>query len=374
MQANIRSKNNDEIFEWLCLYLVEGLGNVGAHCLLKTFGNPATIFSAKQKELAEVRELNQGALRNIVDKKFSIDPQKEMKRVDEVGGRIIPFNSTEYPRYLKEIHDPPIILYAKGLPIPSDLPFVAIVGSRNPTHYGRKVAAQLGKDIAEAGVGVVSGMARGIDSAAQWGCIKGKGFSIGVIGTGLDVIYPAVNRKLFENVWEQGVVISEFPMKTPPEPRNFPIRNRLISGISRGVVVVEATKKSGSLITASQALDQGREVFAVPGSIFSGRSAGTHYLIKQGAKLVETVRDILEEIVPKATLNLRVGDQPYSETVPAMSEIEERVYASLSDYPKHIDVLVRELDLDAGQLSGILLNMELVGLVKQLPGKMFVRV
>lgn len=371
MQAGI---NNDETYQWLCLYLIEGLGNVGAHCLLRAFGNPATIFSADQGELAKVREVSQEALRNIVDRRFALDPQKEMRRIEKVAGRIIPFHSPEYPQYLKEIHDPPVILYAKGLPIPPEVPFVAIVGSRNPTHYGRKVAAKLGKDIAAAGAGVVSGMARGIDGAAQWGCLKGKGFSIGVVGTGLDVIYPSVNRKLFESVWEQGVVISEFPMRTPPEPRHFPIRNRIISGISRGVVVVEATRKSGSLITASQALDQGREVFAVPGSIFSNRSAGTHFLIKQGAKLVERASDVLEEIVPMRTLNAHVDHQPYSHALPQMSQIEEKVYGLLSDYPKHIDELVRELDLDPGELSGILLSMELVGLVKQLPGKMFVRI
>ena len=367
------SSNSRAGFQWLALYLVQGLGNIGAHCLLKAFSDPANIFDARVADLTSVDGINETVARNIVSRKFALDPEEEMKRIERAEGRIIPFHSPEYPALLKEIHDPPVILYAKGKTIPYESTFVAIVGSRNPTHYGRKVAAEIARDIAGAGLGVVSGMARGIDGAAHWGCLKGKGFTIGVVGTGLDVIYPRVNKKLFEAVWEQGTVITEFPMRTPPEPRHFPIRNRIISGMAKGVVVVEATRRSGSLITAGQALEQGRDVFAVPGSVFSPKSGGTHYLIKQGAKLVERAEDVLEEIYPERSLGGLMSGEHLLKAHEDMTELEEKIYELLADYPKHIDELVRELNLDAGQLSAILLNLELYGLVKQLPGKMFVR-
>ncbi|RLB43986.1 MAG: DNA-protecting protein DprA [Deltaproteobacteria bacterium] len=363
----------DSQFDWLALYSVEGLGNVGAHCLLRTYNDPVNIFRASYKELEEVEGVSKQAVRNIVERRFALDPEKEVRRVEKAGARIIPFNSKEYPPYLREIHDPPIILYAKGLIIPVQLPFIAVVGSRNPTHYGNKVAMQLGKALAEAGVGVVSGMARGIDGASQWGCLNGGGYTIGVIGTGLDVIYPASNKKLFEAVWEKGTVISEFPMGTSPEARHFPIRNRIISGISMGVLVVEATRKSGSLITAGQALEQGRDVFAVPGSIFSPRSEGTHFLIKQGAKLVDRIEDILEDLLQQESGEGAKSSSFTKDPVLFRDRGEEKIYEFLGDYPKHIDEIVRELRLEPGEAAGMLLNMELSGLIKQLPGKMFVR-
>jgi len=363
----------DESFQWLALYLVEGLGNVGAHCLLRAFGDPANIFNASGRELARVQGIGERTARNIVARRYALDPEKEMARIERLGARIIHFESSEYPEYLKQIHDPPIILYAKGSPIPKTTTFIAIVGSRNSTHYGTKVAAQLAKELGGVGIGVVSGMARGIDGAAQWGCLKAGGFTIGVVGNGLDIIYPTSNKRLFEAVWEHGAVVSEFPMRTPPEPRHFPIRNRIISGISKGVVVVEATRKSGSLITASQALEQGRDVFAVPGSIYSSRSEGTHFLIKQGAKLVHRVQDILEEIIQPELINPERQSSDVQDIPPGLNEVEKRVYDFLGDYPKHIDEIARELDLDSGQISSVLLNMELNGFIKQLPGKVFVR-
>ncbi|MBW2082440.1 MAG: DNA-protecting protein DprA [Deltaproteobacteria bacterium] len=360
-------------FNWLAFYLVEALGNVGAHCLLQVYKDPARIFEASYHELLDIGGVSKQAARNIVERRFALDPEKEIRKVEKFGARIIPFSSNEYPPYLREIHDPPVIMYARGQVIPDELPFIAVVGSRNPTHYGSKVAMDIGKSLAQAGVGVVSGMALGIDGAAQWGCLRGQGFTIGVIGTGLDVIYPASNRKLFEAVFDKGTVISEFPMGTPPEPRHFPIRNRIISGISRGVVVVEATRKSGSLITAGQALDQGRDVFAVPGSIYSPRSEGTHFLIKQGAKLVDSVNDILEDILQHSA-DKGTSNRSSETAVPrGMGEAEGKIYEFLSEYPKHIDEIVRELELDPGEASSLLLEMELSGIIKQLPGKMFVR-
>jgi DNA processing protein len=223
-------------------------------------------------------------------------------------------------------------------------------------------------------VGVVSGLARGIDSAAHWGCLRGKGFTIAVMGTGIDRLYPRGNRRLFNRITESGTLITEFPTGSPPEPWNFPIRNRIISGLCRGVAVVEATKQSGSLITASLALEQGREVFAVPGSIDSFKSTGTHFLIKQGAKLIENADDILEDF--DFYSGRREGSEVRSATEGAlleMDELERRLYEIISDYPIHIDEIVREGGMDTGEVSSLLMEMELKGIVKQLPGKMFVR-
>lgn len=222
------------------------------------------------------------------------------------------------------------------------------------------------------GVGIVSGMARGIDSAAHRGCLGGHGFTVAVLGTGIDVVYPASNRDLYDQIVKKGAVISEFPPGTPPEPRNFPIRNRIISGLSRGIVVVEATKNSGSLITASLALEQGREVFAVPGSINSFKSSGCHFLIKQGAALVENSDDVLEGIGLNynKTLKRDITKEP---TPPFMDDSEKAVFDTLGDYPVHIDQIAREAKLEHPLVSGVLVRMELKGLIKQLPGKMFVR-
>jgi len=215
-------------------------------------------------------------------------------------------------------------------------------------------------------------MAKGIDSAAHWGCLSGKGFTIAVLGTGLDRIYPASNRKLYSEIVKRGVVISEFPAGTPPAPNNFPMRNRIISGLSRGITVVEATKKSGSLITASLALDQGREVFAVPGSINSYKSTGCHFLIKQGAYLIENSNDILDELglnSPYARQKDTFKEGPSL----LLNEIEKSVLEVVGEYPMHIDTIAEQVDLEPGIASGILMKMELKGIIHQLPGKMFVR-
>ncbi len=360
--------------DWLALYLVKGLGNVGALNLLEKFDGPEKIFSADYDELIKVEGVNKKGAWGIVNRQFAIDPEYELERVEKCNARVITYSDPEYPDSLRQIHDPPIILYAKGRRIPKDLLFVAVVGSRNPTHYGLETAKRIGAGLAKNGVGVVSGLARGIDGIAQWACIKSGGFSIGVIGTGIDIAYPSSNRKLFEEIVNKGTIISEFPVGTKPEPRNFPIRNRIISGISAGVVVVEATRKSGSLITAAQALDQGRDIFAVPGSINSLRSTGTHFLIKQGAKLVENVQDILEEIGNLGPIGLkREEEQSPEKGQESLSDNEKVIYSILGDYPMHIDEIVRSAKLEPGLVLSMLLQMELEGLVKQLPGKMFVK-
>ncbi len=368
------ASTKDNAFLWLCLYLIQGLGNVGAKNLLEVYGGPEAIFAASREELKSIHGIDDQVVSNILARKYAVDPEKEYKRVEKAGARIIPYDDDEYPRELRQIYDPPVLLFARGKKIPSEDIFVAVVGSRSPTPYGIKMAQRIGRELAEQGIHVVSGLARGIDGAAQWGCLQGRGYTMAVMGTGVDVVYPASNRKLFYKVLESGCVVSEFPMGTPPEPRNFPIRNRIISGVSSGVVVVEATKKSGSLITASQALEQGREVFAVPGSAMSGRSAGTHFLIKQGAKLVETAEDILEEMGGLASPGpSRQKASSAQGPPPDLSDEEMAIYQELSDYPVHLDELVRRTGLQPGVVSGLLMEMELSGLVRQLPGKVFVR-
>ena len=363
---------SDKRCVWIALQMTPGLGNVACKNLLDKFESPEQIFQASISDLTEVEGVRNEAARNIVNMELPVDPSEELKRIEECGARIIPFLDPFYPVLLREIHDPPILLYLKGKTIPQNAVFIGVVGSRHPTPYGVKSAEKIGQGLGRRGLGVVSGMARGIDSSAHWGCLDGRGFTIAVLGTGIDITYPASNKKLADRITREGAVISEFPLGTPPEPKNFPIRNRIISGLSKGVVVVEATRKSGSLITASLALEQGREVFAVPGSIHSFKSTGCHFLIKQGARLIENSDDILDE------LGLNYDYAPKTDTfkegpLPPMDESEKAVFDLIGDYPLHIDQISRQGNLAPGKAASILMRMELKGIIRQLPGKMFVR-
>ena len=351
--------------------MIPNLGNITYKRLLDRFGDPANVFTVRLKELAEVEGLRAETAKRIVAGAWEGNPDDELGRLRKSGARLITIFDPSYPKDLREIHDPPPLLYLKGNDIPQGKTMVSVIGSRNPSHYGLKITEEICQGLAMRKIAVVSGMARGIDSAAHWGCLRGRGFTVAVLGSGIDIIYPESNSRLFNYIVEKGSVITEFPLASPPEPRNFPIRNRIISGLSKGVVVVEASKRSGSLITASLALDQGREVFAVPGSIESFKSTGTHLLIKQGAKLVENADDILEEL----GLNY-----PYSRQVttdkkiapPPLEEDEKRIYDILGNYPIHIDQIVRNSEMDAAWVASLLTRLELKGAIRQLPGKMFV--
>jgi DNA processing protein len=352
--------------------MIPGLGNIASKNLLKKLGNPEQIFQADISELIGIEGLRKETADKIVNKEFQIDPSEELARVEKCGAQIVTFHDPSYPSALKEIHDPPILLYVKGKDLPKNLTFIGVVGSRNPSPYGVKSAEMIGQGLGRRGLGVVSGMAKGVDAAAHWGCLAGHGSTIAVLGTGIDIVYPAQNRKLADSIADKGVLISEFPLGTPPEPKNFPIRNRIISGLSRGVIVVEATMKSGSLITAALALEQDREVFAVPGSIHSFKSTGCHFLIKQGARLIENSDDVLDE------LGMNYEYSPKSDTfrkgvLPPMDEYEKAIYDIIGDYPLHIDQITREGNLAPGKTASILMRMELKGLIRQLPGKVFIR-
>lgn len=367
-------KWSDKRCAWLALYSVRGLGNTAARRLIDKFGDPESVFEAGMSELLNVKDLSREACTRITKREFAFDPEEELEKVEKCGARLITYGDEGYPSALRQIHDPPIILYVKGKAIDRDEVLVSVVGSRNATYYGIRATEQIAEGLARRGAGVVSGMARGIDSTAHRGCLRGGGYTVAVMGTGVDVVYPASNKKLFGEIAEKGSVLSEFPMGTPPEPRNFPIRNRIISGLSRGVVVVEASKKSGSLITASLALEQGREVFAVPGSIESFKSVGTHYLIKQGAALVENAEDILSELSTGRVSSVQESlFQDLPRTMVNMTEQEAEVYEAIGNYPTHIDDIVRRVKKDPGELLSLLMNMELKGVVEQLPGKMFVQ-
>jgi len=353
--------------------MIPGLGNVVLKRLFERFLDVKAIFEADFFDLMGVEGLRKGIARRILDGGLPERAEKEMRKAENAGAKVLTYQDPDYPVLLRELHNPPMVLFVKGRKIPLEQTFVGLVGSRNPTHYGLKAAQKISMDLAKRGVGVVSGLARGIDAAAHGGCLRGEGFTVGVLGTGIDVVYPKSNGKLFEEMIHKGAVVSEFPMGTAPEPRNFPIRNRVISGLSRGVAVVEAARKSGSLITAALALEQNREIFAVPGSIDSFKSAGTHWLIKQGAKLIENADDILDEL-----WFLKEGmrtQKPRKATLPQgrMESVERGIYDLIEDYPIHIDQIARTVSMDAGRLAMILLKMELNGIIRQLPGKMYIR-
>lgn len=364
-------KMPDDILEWITLQLIPGLGDVGRKILMNRFGSPENIFQAKLGDLVGLQEIREEVAKRIINRETTESPKSILMKVDHVGARILTIKDEEYPSLLREIHDPPLLLYARGRQIPK-LPFVAVVGSRNPTDYGNRAAENIAQGLAKRSVGVASGMAAGIDAAAHWGSLEGSGFSLAVLGTGIDVLYPESNAKLHEQLLKKGAVVSEFPPGTPPERWNFPTRNRIISGLSRAVVVVEATMKSGSLITASLALEQGREVFAVPGSIDSFKSTGCHFLIKQGAGLVENADDILEELGFREK-SPSGREKPGTIPFPPLEQSERAIYDRIGVYPIHVDDIVREGKMNAGEVLGILLRMELKGLIRQLPGKMFVR-
>lgn len=368
----------DEKFYWLALKLVPGVGAKTFLRLLERFGEPEKVFRAKRESLAQVKGITKKAVDNIVLKKFEKDPEKELEDTSRKGIKIICLKDSEYPKNLAQIHDPPPVLFVKGDLSVRDVVSVAVVGSRSASYQGLRFTKKLCADLAGYGIVVVSGFARGIDTAAHTGCIEGGGRTLAVLGCGLDIDYPRQNRELREKVVRNGALITEFPLGTEPESKNFPARNRIISGLSLGVIVVEAGKRSGSLITARLALEQNREVFAVPGSVRSYRSLGPNWLIKQGAKLVERAEDVVEELAPMLGVSLHEKTQQEEKSEPAasgsFSEDETKVLDLLNDEPMLLDDMVRILDMEVNVLAGILSKLELKGHVKQLPGKFFCRV
>lgn len=363
----------NNIRPWFKLKSVPGVGNLLGKRLIDRFNSPHNVFQASDQEILQVDGVTGRHLTAIKTHKIPRWVDAELDLVDRKGYQIVTLTDSNYPQLLRQIPDPPPFLYVSGRLDGSPVK-IAIVGSRNATGYGITTTKALSTNLAALGITIVSGMARGIDTAAHQGALAAGGKTIAVLGSGLEQIYPASNKSLFQRISEQGAVVSEFSLSTKPEGHNFPIRNRIISGMTLGTVVVEATKKSGSLITARLAAEQNREVFAVPGSIQSFKSIGAHTLIKQGAKLVENAQDIIEELAPMIRFKASVGPKHRQsvEDKPVLLTADElQVYEALGPYPVHIDDLARTVSLGPGKLSSILLKLELDGRVLQAPGKFF---
>jgi len=360
----------EDLFYWVALNFVPGVGAISIKRLLDRFQTPETVFQASMKELLEVEGLGVKVAGEIRKGPSEQTVKKELSLLEKSGGRIITLKDEVYPPRLRDIYDPPALLYLKGELKKEDELAVSIVGSRKTTPYGRWITEKISQTLVRYGVTIVSGMARGVDSVAHWGAISGGGRTLAVLGCGVDVVYPPENRNLFAKIIEQGAVLSEFPMGSPPEGGHFPKRNRIISGLSMGVVVVEAGPDSGSLITANYALEQGREVFAIPGNVGAGGSRGTNRLIKDGAKLVESSEDILEEILPQWRREKERVEE-VKPRGPELSEEERALYEMVGETPLHIDAMIRESQFEPGKVSSLLLNLELKGLISQWPGKCF---
>jgi len=359
---------------WFHLKSVPGIGNHLFKRLIERFGSPQAALEAASDELLAVEGVNPRVVAALRAQSLPPQAAAEIESALSRGYRILVLNDAEYPALLREIPDPPPLLYVRGALQPGER-CVAVVGSRNATGYGITAARQLCAELAQLGLTVVSGMALGIDTAAHEGALGVRGRTVAVLGSGLNRIYPPENRRLSERIAASGAVVSEFALDNGPEAHHFPVRNRIISGMCGGTVVVEASRQSGSLITARLAAEQNREVFAVPGSVQSFKSMGTHTLIKQGAKLVENAQDILCELGQflggAAAPDGPRGGSARIEARCGLSVEEARVFRALGPYPLHIDELVRRLAIDAGKLSGILLQLELKGAAQQLPGKLF---
>jgi len=366
----------EDLLPWLTLKSVPGIGDLLCKRLIDRYQSPERVFKANPEDLLETPGMTPRLTSAILNYRAPDRLRQEIDLAVKRKYQIVTMTDPQYPALLREIPDPPLFLYCYGT-LDGQAACLAVVGSRKATSYGLATTRKLCAEVASYGVTIVSGMARGIDSAAHEGALSGGGKTIAVLGSGLEQIYPPENRKLFHQIAENGAAISEFSLAKEPLPHHFPKRNRIIAGMSLGTVIVEAARKSGSLITARLAADQGREVFAVPGSIESHKSAGTHALIKQGAKLVENAGDILEEI--GHFLNVKPPTDKHAEKGPASTQHPllppEAVIVldALEPYPIHIDDLVRKLAMDPGKLAGILLMLEVEGLVRQLPGKQFIR-
>ena len=357
---------------WLAFGRIKGLGGATFKKIAARFADPAAAFRASAAELAEIEGLHRDLIESIVNFAEWTEIECEIQRAHAAGITMIPFSDGDYPVRLRTIADPPPLLYVKGEIRDGDEKAIAIVGSRSASDYGRRVARDLAQGLAALGFTVVSGMARGIDGTAHESAIQAGGRTIAVLGSGIDRVYPPEHAMLYRRISESGVVISELPLGARPSAFNFPARNRLISGLSLGVVVVEATEKSGSLITAGLAVEQGREVFAVPGEAGASRSRGAHRLIRQGAKLVETVDDIIEEIAPQLVKRSGESVQPPERTLPEKAgEATRKVFALLEGSSLQVDEVIERSGLPAPQVLQILLELELQGFVSQTPGKIY---
>ena len=372
---------NPDVY-WLALRNVPGVGPRTAKMLLEEFGTAERIFQLSETELIAAG-VYRNAARNMVAFADYDRLERELCELPRVGASLLRWSDPEYPLILRQIADPPPFLYVRGSFDAQQRNCVAIVGARAASDAGRHMARRLAMELAARGIAVVSGLARGIDSEAHQGALDGTGITVAVMGCGIDVIYPAENRKLAESIIDKGgALLSELPIGTPPMAENFPTRNRILSGLCLGVVIVEAAEKSGSLITARMALEQDRQVFAVPGSPLFGKSRGSNRLLKEGAKLVECVEDVIEELAPQLGANpvsnearnasaersRRAAEVP---SVGAAEPVETLLGYLKEDEKVHVDSIVESSGLTPQTVLGLLLELELQGIVTQYPGKLF---
>ncbi len=371
--------------EWISLNMTPQIGPRSATKLLEKFGSAENVFHAARRDLESLR-LRAESVESILKREFHDKAAEELESIRAMGGDVLILDDGSYPYLLREIDDPPITLYVKGDWLACfDAPCVAVVGSRRCSTYGENAAEMLARDLASNGICIVSGLARGIDTAAHRGAIRGNGRTIAVLGTGIGQVYPKENAKLVDEILSSGgAIVSQFPLETPPLKDNFPYRNRIISGLSLGVLIVEASERSGSLITARLAMEQNREVLAVPGNITSKNSFGTNYLIKSGAALVQQWQDVVSALpseISAAILPPKIDEtgaknqNRKAESMPAnLSENERVIYTILSpDEPTHIDFLLEKSQLQFGDLNTALLNLEMRDLIRETAGKRYAR-
>ena len=388
MHAPVLSR--EEELHWLALKLIPGLGTRTSGKLLERFRTPQAIFRASRTEL-EGTGVSGAVAQSIASGCTFEDAVTQQEKMSEAGAELVTIGDPRYPQPLRDIFDPPIVLFVRGRVDLLQSLALAVVGTRRPTAYGIAVAERLSADLAHAGLTIVSGLARGIDSSAHKGCLAAGGDTVAVLGCGVDIVYPSENRKLYSDIAAKGLIVSEFPMNSTAFPQNFPIRNRIISGVSAGVLVVEGAQYSGSAITAKLAMDQGREVFAIPGNITSKPSWGPNLLIKQGAKIVQDWNDVIAELpadsrrqlIEKTRSKLLGGESASGPPAQASLLKEQQLDGSARlaldalqvDSPIHLDDLLEKLaDISPSELIAALFELEMLGLVKQLPGKNFVKV
>ncbi len=375
--------NYENLKYWMALKSIDGIGNASFQPLLDHFRSPAAVFSATIHDLSAIPGISKKSAAAIVSFKDWDAILRQLDMLDKAGVNIITCLDETYPLNLFNVYDRPAFLYVLGHLEKDDIN-LAIVGSRNASAYGRYTTDRISRELALRGITIVSGMARGIDSCAHRGALAAQGRTIAVLGSGLDVIYPPENKKLFADISQNGAVISEFPLGTQPLSYHFPARNRIISGLSYGVVIVEAGEKSGSLITARLAMEQGREVFAIPGTIDSASSRGTNSLIKQGAKLIDNIDDILEDILPQLERSSAQPTRREQEIVPpdasladvgrntdSRRPIDQKILTTLSQGKMHADDIIADTGLSPADVLSALITLELKGIVLQHAGKFF---
>jgi DNA processing protein len=370
-----------DVRDLLLLSTIPGIGPTRLRALINHFEDPSAVATATAKQLVAIEGVERKTAQTIIDffrgtrvpqAKRYVDDQ--LKRLNKVNGRVVTLWDKEFPSNLKRIYDPPPLLFVRGRFVESDNHSIAIVGTRTPSSYGTQMAERFAGELAKLGIPIVSGLARGIDTCAHAATIKVRGRTVAIIGSGIDVIYPPENKQLADRIIEDGALVSEFAMGAKPDAGNFPRRNRLISGMSLGSVIVETGIEGGAMITAAIALDQNREVFAIPSAINDRRKSGTNRLIKEGkAVLVESIEDILAELVPQLKRVLKDHEPLHKRVPPELTLFEHQLYDVMDDEPIHIDALAERAGLPTSDALVQLLSLEFKGAVKQMPGKMFVK-